>query len=139
MVIRVPHLNFQLKIFSGKLKSRWEWPLHTSLEYFHLSALLTLFSSQRANFKGMVSVKHYIGGERTTLGSSDLQFSHGSINPCDGRHSRPKQGALRGGTPCLSDCEDFSVLSFFKSFHILASFGNPVSNLIGLTFYLLDH
>ncbi|GJU71753.1 hypothetical protein Tco_1263158 [Tanacetum coccineum] len=72
----------------------------------------------------MASLKHYFGGNRTTLGSSRISqtFPQGSIKSCDGaKHRDPKQ-ALRGRHSHASpiarfEDSDSSVLSSSRVSH----------------------
>ncbi|GJX40604.1 reverse transcriptase domain-containing protein [Tanacetum coccineum] len=91
---RVLLFNSRLKIFSGKLKSRWSGPF-TVVQVFPYGTV-ELSQNSGPNFKvnGHRKSKHYFGGERTNRGVPDLQTFPRTINS-GGRVKRRdlKQGA----------------------------------------------
>ncbi|GKC88851.1 hypothetical protein Tco_1149500, partial [Tanacetum coccineum] len=136
---RVLLFNSRLKIFSGKLKSRWSGPF-TLTQVFPYGTV-ELSQNSRPNFKvNGHRIKHYFGGTYQPRLSRISRRSPWT-NKFGGRVKRrdPKQ-ALRGRHPMLiqsifflyankcfdfPDCEDFRAYSIHMSFTASDSVGNP--------------
>ncbi|GKE74624.1 reverse transcriptase domain-containing protein [Tanacetum coccineum] len=96
---RVLLFNSRLKIFSGKLKSRWSGPFTVTQVFPYGTVELSQNSGPNFKVNGH-RIKHYFGGDGSSVGTLNKRFV--------------------GGTPCLSvdfpDCED----SHLQEFHILS-------------------
>ncbi|GJS87498.1 reverse transcriptase domain-containing protein [Tanacetum coccineum] len=134
---RVLLFNSRLKIFSGKLKTRWSGPFTVTQVFPYGTVELSQNSGpnfkvnghrlKKTRNKGGVTVQ-----TRGCPGSPDVP--HGPINSGDGSSVGTLNKRFVGGTPCLSvdfpDCETL-VPQYPTEFHIpQLHFGNPVSNLI---------
>ncbi|GJW58159.1 reverse transcriptase domain-containing protein [Tanacetum coccineum] len=98
---RVLLFNSRLKIFSGKLKSRWSGPF-TVVQVFPYGTV-ELSQNSGPNFKvNGHRIKHYFGGERNQPRLSQISKRSPWTNKFGGRVKRrdPKQ-ALRGRHPML--------------------------------------
>ncbi|GJY20961.1 hypothetical protein Tco_0393527 [Tanacetum coccineum] len=100
---RVLLFNSRLKIFSGKLKTRWTGPF-TITQVFPYGTV-ELSQTDRQNFKvNGHRLKHYFGGGHTTRscpGSPNLP--HGPLNSgsSQARDSVNKNKRFSGGNPCF--------------------------------------
>ncbi|GJT29471.1 reverse transcriptase domain-containing protein [Tanacetum coccineum] len=123
---RVLLFNSRLKIFSGKLKSRWSGPF-TIVQVFPYGTV-ELSQNSGPNFKRRWSSYKTLlwRGHTNEVVTVSPDVPHGTINSGEGQDSRPKQSFV-GGTPCLSVvdflvCEDSHASSSHKSFTSSASF-----------------
>ncbi|GJW55261.1 reverse transcriptase domain-containing protein [Tanacetum coccineum] len=104
---RVLLFNSRLKIFSGKLKTRWSGPF-TITQVFPYGTI-ELSQNSGPNFKvNGHRVKHYFGGDVPQLESPDLQHSLKSNNFRD----------------MHLNCEDPSCLYLYQSFTSSVHFGS---------------
>ncbi|GJZ66388.1 reverse transcriptase domain-containing protein [Tanacetum coccineum] len=92
--------NSRLKMFSGKLKSRWSGPFTISQVFPYGTVKLSQNSGPNFKVNGD-RIKHYFGGEVPQLVVPDLQYSPRTTKCGDWvKLSDPKQ-ALRGRHPML--------------------------------------
>ncbi|GKA59542.1 reverse transcriptase domain-containing protein [Tanacetum coccineum] len=138
---RVLLFNSRLKIFSGKLKTRWSGPF-TVTQVFPYGTV-ELSQNSRPNFKvNGHRLKHYFGGDiPTEVVPASPDVPHGPINWGDGSSIATLNKRFVGGTPCLSvsvvyvqdflDCDSLSFSPVFThEFHHLSFiFGNPETNI----------
>ncbi|GJX60289.1 reverse transcriptase domain-containing protein [Tanacetum coccineum] len=108
---RVLLFNSRLKIFSGKLKSRWNGPFTITRVFpYGTVELSAKFQSEWSSHQAL------LWRERTTLGSS-----------------RSPHLSQDNKSLIARDCEDSQVLTFIKVSHPQAIIGNPdIPNLIEL-------
>nr|GEZ39473.1 reverse transcriptase domain-containing protein [Tanacetum cinerariifolium] len=108
---RVLLFNYCLKIFLGKLKSRWSGPFTITRVFPY--GTVELSQPEGPNFKVNVDrVKHYSGGDVPQLVVLDLQTSPW-INECEDRlklYDSKKNKALRGRHPMLIHLSSFLFL-----------------------------
>ncbi|GJR52563.1 hypothetical protein Tco_1403084 [Tanacetum coccineum] len=126
---RVLLFNSRLKIFSGKLKTRWSGPFTVTQVFPYGTVELSQNSGPNFKVNGH-RLKHLNLGDCTIEVGPDLHkkaFFH-ATNKFGGRvKRRDLKQALRGRHPCLSvvdfpDCEDSRARSIHKSFTSSASF-----------------
>nr|GEX82681.1 reverse transcriptase domain-containing protein [Tanacetum cinerariifolium] len=119
---RVLLFNSRLKIFSGKLKTRWSGPF-TITKVFPYGTV-ELSQANRPNFKvNGHRVKHYFRGDVPQLDCPDCEVSR-ALSFCLSRASHPQ---LHFGNPDYSDSEVSRALSFSftRASHSQLHFGNP--------------
>ncbi|GJT65510.1 hypothetical protein Tco_1016990 [Tanacetum coccineum] len=126
---RVLLFNSRLKIFSGKLKTRWSGPFTVTQVFPYGTVELSQNSGPNFKVNGH-RLKHLNLGDCTIEVGPDLHkkaFFH-ATNKFGGRvKRRDLKQALRGRHPCLSvvdfpDCEDSRARSIHMSFTSSASF-----------------
>ncbi|GJS87509.1 reverse transcriptase domain-containing protein [Tanacetum coccineum] len=125
-VDRVLLFNSRLKIFSGKLKTRWSGPFTVTQVFPYGTVELSQNSGPNFKVNGH-RIKHYFGGDVPQLVVPDLQTFPWTIKFEDGKHSRLNKRLWRGIPHGISRiCED-SVLAVSTRFHILQlHFGNHI-------------
>ncbi|GJU13802.1 reverse transcriptase domain-containing protein [Tanacetum coccineum] len=119
------NLMNSLKIFSGKLKTRWSGPF-TVTQVFPYGTI-ELSQNSGPNFKvNGHRLKYYFGGDVPQLVVPDLHEFPWTNNSGRVKHLRPLKQAARGRHPMLivdcQDCEDSRACIFIKSFASSASF-----------------
>ncbi|GJY34250.1 hypothetical protein Tco_0418719 [Tanacetum coccineum] len=105
---RVLLFNSRLKIFSGKLKTRWSGPF--TITHVFPYGTVELSQNSGPNFKvNGHRVKHYFGGDVPQLIVPDRAVNE--LNDCP-------------------DCEDLSCLYLYQEFsHPQLHFGNPETDI----------
>ncbi|GKA46926.1 hypothetical protein Tco_0739809 [Tanacetum coccineum] len=125
---RVLLFNSRLKIFSGKLKTRWSGPFTITQVFPYGTVELSQNSGPNFKVNGH-RIKHYFGGDVPQLVSDLLTFPKCPINSGDGsKNENGLKTSAYVGRPTQAyrdcpDCEDSRALSFIfhsQEFRILS-------------------